>query len=73
MAGDLEGDHLQGLLIFLLVLVGFGLLGPVPCWVSFRSVKEEQLDLKTRYDGFSDWLGIRFRHDIAVLMQLLPM
>lgn len=46
-AEDLEVDQLQSLLIFPLVPVGFGLLGPLPCCISFRSSKEEQSDLKT--------------------------
>lgn len=43
---DFEVDQLQSLLIFPLVPVGFGLLAPLPCCISFRSSREEQSDLK---------------------------
>lgn len=38
--------QLQNLLSFPLVPVGFGLPGPIWCWISFQSAKEEQSDLE---------------------------
>lgn len=48
--------QLQSLLSLPLLLVGFGLPGPVQCWISFRSAKKEQSDLELEMMD-TEWLA----------------